>query len=421
MKKPNVIVVGGGLIGTSTAYELTSRGYRTTLIEARQSVALEASYANGGMLTPSMSDPWNAPGIHRLVIPALINPKASIRLRPSALPKLFTWGVKFLAGARAKNYQEANYANFQLANYSLQCISNLRQTVDLQYDLGLRGTMKVFRSEQAMAGPLVLARGLASFGLRFDALDRDQVLEEEPALHDIRDKIFGGLRFPGDEFGDAHKFTVALSAAFHGMGGVMHASSHVSEVRVRRGAVTGVIADGHEINADAVVVAAGHATVPLVRKLGIKLPIAPAKGYTITFEAGGLDCLPRLPIIDDALHAAIVPLGTRLRVAGTAEFAGVDTRIRPERIDNLMKLLAAIYPKVAARLNVREGLPWAGLRPMSADGRPFIGGTDIGGLYINAGHGHLGWTLASGSGRLVADLLAGKPTQIDAAPYRIGR
>lgn len=421
MSKRNVIVIGGGLIGVSTAYELAQRGYLTTLIEAREGVARETSYANGGLLTPSMSDPWNAPGIHRQVIPSLIDPTAPMRLRLSAFPALISWGMKFLAGSQRAKYTAATRANYFLARYSLECTSKLRETLGLKYDEGLRGTLKVFREAKAMAGPLALARELAPLGLQFATLDRDAVIEAEPALHDVRDQIAGALRFPNDESGDAHKFSAEISAALGRAGGAVKSVTRVSEIRVHRGSVTGVVANEQEIAADAVVVAAGHGTAAMVQKMGIKLPIAPAKGYTVTFEASGIDALPRVPVIDDALHAAITPLGTRLRVAGTVEFAGADTRIRPERIDNLMKLLAAVYPKIAAQLDLTRGIPWAGLRPMSADGRPFIGGTRVKGLYINAGHGHLGWTLASGSARLLADVIAGTPPQIDPEPYRVMR
>lgn len=421
MSRRNVIVIGGGLIGVSTAYELARRGYSTTLLEAREGVALETSYANGGLLTPSMSDPWNAPGIHRQVIPSLIDPTAPMRLRPSALPALISWGMKFLAGSQRAKYMTATRANYSLAKYSLQCTSNLRTALGLQYDEGLRGTLKVFRDTNAMAGPLALAKELESLGLRFVVLDRDAVIDAEPALHDIREQIAGALQFPNDESGDAHKFSAEISTAFVRAGGAVKSVTRVSEIRARRGSVTSVVANDEEIAAETVVVAAGHATAPMVQQLGIKLPIAPAKGYTITFDASGIDSRPLVPVIDDALHAAITPLGTRLRVAGTVEFAGADTRIRPERIDNLMKLLAAVYPRVAAQLDVTRGRAWAGLRPMSADGRPFIGGTRVKGLYINAGHGHLGWTLASGSARLLTDLIAGERPQIDPEPYRITR
>ncbi len=421
MSARSVIVIGGGIIGVSSAYALASRGFRTTLLEGREDVALETSFANGSLLTPSMSDPWNAPGVHRHLMASLFDSTAAMRLRPSALPGLLCWGTRFLGTSNRARHREATRANLALARYSVRLTGQLRDSLGLEFDSAACGTLRVFRDEKAMDAPLALARQLATYGLRFESLKRDAVIEAEPALRDIRDRIACALRFPDDESGDARQFTVELTNAFQRAGGIVRTGVHVAEIRGDRNGVAGVVVEGQVIDAKVVVVAAGIGTNSLVRGLGVRVAVAPAKGYTITFDASGLEGLPLVPIVDDALHAAIVPLGTRLRIAGTVEFAGMDPSVRPERVRNLTKLLADVYPRVAAQLDLSKGQPWAGLRPMSADGLPFVGGTSVKGLFINAGHGHLGWTLASGSANLLADLVTGEPPQIDPAPYCIRR
>jgi D-amino-acid dehydrogenase len=271
-----------------------------------------------------------------------------------------------------------------------------------------------------MERPLRLARMLEPLGLKSQILSAAQALDIEPALAEISDRIVGAIRFPDDRSGDAYRFCQQLAQAFLRCGGTAHFNAEVSGIVQAAGAVAGVRLGEQLLAADSVVIAAGNATFALARELDVSLPIRPAKGYTLTFDMSQVEGGPRIPIIDETLHAAVAPLGRHLRIAGTAEFAGQDLRIRPERVDNLRALLGAIFPRIARQLT-DGGTPWTGLRPMSADGTPFIGPTWMKGLHVNAGHGHLGWTLAAGSAGLLADLMQGRTPQIDPFPYRIGR
>jgi D-amino-acid dehydrogenase len=416
----DAIVVGAGLMGVATAHALLARGYRTTLVEAREGVALETSHANGAMLVASMPDPWNAPGVHRHLATSLFDPHSPMKLRLAAVPSLTTWGIRFLRNSTAARHAAATRANYALARYSVAQTRELRERLGLRYDASTAGTMKIFREAGAMEGPLALARMLAPLGLEFAVLDADGAVAAEPALADVHGQIAGALRFPGDEAGDAFTFCESLAAQFERGGGVVRRSTRVRGLTADRAGVTGVALERETLSAPLVVVAAGNGTERLVRSVGLRLPIRPAKGYTLTFDQAPAGS-PRLPVVDDALHAAVVPLGSRLRIAGTAEFAGNDLSIRRERIENLVNLLRAMYPGIAARLDLAAGRPWTGLRPMSADGLPFIGATRIRGLYVNAGHGHLGWTLAVGSARLLADALDGRAPEIDPTPYAASR
>jgi D-amino-acid dehydrogenase len=413
-----VVVVGGGLAGIATSYELVRRNYRTILVETRAGVALETSFANGGLLTPSMADPWNAPGLHRHLIASLFGPNSAMKVRLSALPSLLSWGLQFIRNSTPARHEAATIASFLLSKYSVEQTQLLRTRLALQYDAGARGSLKVFDTRAAMDAPLALAAKLSRLGLRFRALEADGTVALEPALAEIRGKIAGAIHFPDDESGDAHQFCERLMTYFLEEGGIDRTGSCVTGIAVERGGVCGVHIAGRIEPADIVIVAAGNSSVKLLRGVGLSLAIRPVKGYTLTFDVSHVEGTPSIPIIADALHAAVVPIGSRLRIAGTAEFTGDDLRIRPDRIANLIELLARMLPRVARQLSQATPHPWAALRPMSADGLPFIGPTQIRGLHLNTGHGHLGWTLAVGSASVLADLIENKPPDIDPWPYR---
>ena len=421
MSQPEIIVVGGGIIGVTTAYEFARRGLKTTLLEANENVGLETTHANGGLLTASMSDPWNAPGVHRALLASVLHPHAAIKLRLAALPSLAGWGLQFLKHSSPASYMHATRASFVLAKYSVERTRELRKTLSLQYDATTRGTLKIFRDHAAMKGPAALAENLRDLGLKVQALDARGAAAVEPALDPIRCSLAGALLFPDDESGDAFVFCQALRTAFERTGGITRIKQPVLGLLTQGERIKGIRTRSGELKADCVVMAAGNATGLLVRELRIPVAVRPAKGYTLTFDVSGLRDCPAIPVIDDAMHAAITPLGARLRVAGTAEFAGTDRTLRRERIENLLNLLSGLYPRVRAQLDPQSGRAWTGFRPMSADGLPFIGPTRITGLYLNTGHGHLGWTLANGSASLLADLVSGERPAIDPAPYHAMR
>jgi D-amino-acid dehydrogenase len=416
----SAIVIGGGVIGVSSGLELVRRGYAVTIVDAREGAGLETSFANGGLLTASMPDPWNAPGVHKHLFASLFDPSSAMKLRPHVIPGLAFWGLRFLGNASKDRHFAATVANYRLAKVSLDATRALREELGLRYDASDGGTMKVFRDAGALEQSRRFTAQLVPEGLRFETLDRDGAIAAEPQLAAIRDKLVGALKFPDDASGDAYLFTKASADAFVAAGGQFRTGARVERILVENGRATGVAVGGETLGADLIVLAAGNRTPALARPLGISVPIAPAKGYSLTFQPPAA-VRPSIPIIDDAMHAGVTPLGDRLRVAGTAEFTGFDTRIDPARVDNLAHLLGEIYPRAAETLDRSTATAWTALRPMSADGRPFIGATKVDGLWINGGHGHLGWTCAVGSARLLADLLEGRPTAIDPTPYRVQR
>ena len=421
MSAQRTIIVGGGLAGVTTAYELARRGEGVLLIEAADEVAKGASFANGGMLTPSMSDPWNSPGAFSALAASLFDPYAAMKLRLHALPGLLGWGWRFLRNSTPARHAAATFSAYTLARRSTELTKEWTEHLSIACDFSPSGALKVFASEAAAEGPISMAKRLGARGLRYEVLSRDQIVEKEPELHTARQNFSCGIYYPDDACGDARAFTLALAKCAQSLGAELRAGVRAERIVCRDGRVAGVATDQGHIDGSRVVLAAGVLSPSLSRLLGVPLAIKPAKGYSLTIDASGWNARPRMPVVDDAMHAAVTPLGSRLRFVGTAEFAGLDDRIDPVRTENLVRLFARLYPHLAENLDRSTAVPWAGLRPMSADGLPYIGAAGPEGVWINAGHGHLGWTMAAGSAELIADLMLGSEPAIDPTPYAAGR
>lgn len=416
-----VVIVGAGLAGVTSAYFLARAGADVTVLDQEGDVAGGASYANGGMLTPSMADPWNTPGIHWQILKSLMGRPSPILLRPRAVPSALRWGLAFLRHSTARRYEASLQRNLSLATYSLRVLRQLRDETGIAYDARTNGTIKLFRSAPAFERCQLTISHLRRLGVELQPLSKDAVLRLEPGLADIAPVIAGGIYCPGDESGDARLFCQGLARRASELG-VKFAMGHRVTGFRREGAGIRVVETVHGgFAADAVVVAAGSWSGSLLARLGVRLPVQPVKGYSITLDRGDWPGSLTRPIVDDALHAAVTPLGNALRVAGTAEIAGFDRRLRPDRIENLLSLLQAILPSFRPYIRRASARPWAGLRPVTPDGVPMIGPTGIPNLYVNTGHGHLGWTLAAGSAELLADLVLGRAPRLEPAPYRAMR
>ena len=429
------LIVGGGIIGVSTAMALLKRGHSVSLFEARAGLWLETSFANGGMLTAGMCEPWNAPGVWKDLLKSFVDPKSPMKLHPGAIPGLAFWGLRFLAQSSIGRFTANTKASYALCRYSVeqtnQWVDEFGLDCDYRYETDASlpaGSLKIFPSRQAADFSLQLVEMLQPQGLRHEMLDREGVLAKEPALAGIARQIECGLYFPDDSAGDAHRFTGMLAASAKKLGLELHLDSEVKSLIVEQGKVRGVEVDhvGHKqaYRADAVILAAAKHSPALARQCGVKLPIKPAKGYSLTLDASHVDSdlVPKIAVINQAMHAAVNPLGQNVRVAGTAEFVRKPEDIlSPERVENLMDLLTLTYPELAEQLDPEQGVAWCGFRPMSVDGKPFIGASSVSGLYVNSGHGYLGWTQAVGSAELLADQIDGKTTAIDTRPYAVGR
>ncbi|MGB5211828.1 MAG: FAD-dependent oxidoreductase [Gammaproteobacteria bacterium] len=442
----HVIIVGAGLAGTATAWYLRQGGATVTVIERGDAAAMETSFANAGMLTPSMADPWNAPGTWRKLLRWIGREDAPMLLRPHALPSLIGWGLQFLWHSRTGSFHRNTVKNVRLALYSLAQLQQLREQTGIEYDAASTGTLRACRDQASLDRAAALAAFLAEHGVAHRVLDRAGLVGVEPALAPIAGDLVGGIHYSRDESGDAHMFTrnLAQRAAEAGVRFVYR--SEFTGVRMRGGQLSGVEyrcaerrLDGDTdpvlransgvepehgetiLDGDAVVLAAGSFTPVLARRLGLSVPVRPVKGYSITAPVGDWASPPRIPVSDDHLHAAVTPLGDRIRVAGTAEFTGYDDTLSPSRVANLNHLLHALYPDYATRLQPSSVTPWCGFRPVSADGVPILGSTPLQGLYMNTGQGPLGWTMAAGCGRLLADVVLGQKPALDMNDYALAR
>ncbi len=418
----HVLIVGAGLMGTTTAWYLGRHGVEVTVVDRAEAAAMETSFANAGMLTPSMADPWNAPGTLSRLIRWLGREDAPMLLRPHAIPSLAGWGLKFLVNARESTFRRNTLKNVTLANYSLDLLRDLGTELELSYDHTAGGTLRACRDQASLDHAASLAEFLAPRGVEFRVLDRQGVVATEPALGPVSGKIIGGVHYPGDESGDAHMLCRSLSRVARQQGVRFRFGTVVTGLRLEAGRIAAVETGAGPIEADVFVLAAGSFTPLLGRPLGLKIPVRPVKGYSITAPRGDWPEGPRIPVADDHLHAAVTPLGGRIRVAGTAEFTGYDDTVTPSRIANLMGLLERIYPEYAARMDRNAIEPWCGFRPVCVDGVPILGETPVAdNLYLNTGQGHLGWTMAAGSGKAVADLICGQVPAIPIIDYRIDR
>ncbi len=416
----HVLIVGAGLLGLTTAYFLRQAGARVTVVERQAGAGRETSFANGAMLHASQANPWNAPGVLRAALTMMGREDSALLVRPRALPGLWRWGLAFVRHSQPKRYLRNFEKNAHLARYSLAQMADLRIALAGNYDQQQRGTIKLFRTVTEVAAAAQLCGQLSAWGIRYEVIDATGAIQLEPALAPLQAQLAGGLFFPDDESGDAFKFCELLAQHLQRNGVELLFDTLVERLDKGLSRKPNVHTTRGDFTVDAVVLAAGSYTPLLARMVGLEVPVAPVKGYSITLARNGWPG-PQIPVIDDHLHAAVCPLGARLRVAGTAEFAGYDQALTPSRIANLFDLVLKLYPGFAPFLDRDTATQWTGLRPMSSDGVGIMGSTAVPGIFLNTGHGPLGWTMAAGAGRVVADEITGQQSELEAGAYRLSR
>ncbi len=413
-----IVVLGAGVIGVTSAWYLRRQGHEVTVIDRRPGPALETSFANAGEVSPGYSAPWAAPGVPLKALRWMMQRHAPLILRPRPDWATLSWLARMLANCTPAAYAVNKARMVRLAEYSRDRLQALREETGIAYDERTRGTLQVFRKpEQVEAAGKDIAV-LREGGVAFDLLDAEGCVRAEPGLAPSRRLIAGGLRLPGDETGDCHKFTVALARMAESEGVAFGYGVGVRGLIAERGRVVGAGTDAGPLRADAVVVALGSHSPALLRPLGLRLPVCPVKGYSLTLPIRDEGRAPLSTVMDETYKVAITRLGDRIRVGGLAEIAGFDLSLRASRKATLLQSVEGLFGGAgdAARATF-----WCGLRPMTPDGTPVVGRTPVPGLWLNTGHGTLGWTMAAGSGRLLADLMSGARPAIDAADLGIAR
>lgn len=410
-----VAVIGGGVIGTTTAYYLAEAGCEVTLLEREQTLAAEGSHSNGGMLHASHTEPWNTPDAISQMVRWIGREDSPLLLRPSQIPNLIGWGLGFLRYSRPKHHERNTRNNTRLAVYSQHSMAELRNATGIEYDDARRGIVKLFRSKKDLQHAVHSSALIESLGVRFEVLDANGMIELEPVLADIHDELAGGVFYPDDESGDPCLFTRRLGEIAADKGVKLRLGERVTRIDGDHKGIRKIQTDRGELTADRYVLATGVDAPHMVRHLGVRLPIRPVKGYSATLPAEGHPGVPDVPIIDETSKVVLTRLGDRLRVAGTAEFAGLDRTIRPNRVNSVIRQSLATLPRYAKTVDIADAEPWACLRPMTMDGPPILGKSPVPNLFLNVGPGHLGWTFSAGAARVVADVVTDTTPDIDMA------
>ncbi len=416
-----VIVLGAGVVGVTTAYYLARAGAEVVVIDRQEGPALETSYANAGELSYGMTSPWAAPGIPMKAVKWLFMKRRPLFIWPLISPTMWWWGAQMLANCNSRSYAINKTRMVRVSNYSRDCLPELIAETGIEYDGRAQGTLQLFRTQKMLDGSAADQAILAEFDSPFELLDPAGCIAVEPALAAVREKFVGGLRLMADRTGDCRMFTVALAERCAEMGVEFRFGQHVRRLEVEGGRVVGVDVEYlGRTTADAYVCALGSYATGLLRQVGVRIPVYPVKGYSVTLPVTDDAMAPQSTIMDETHKVAITRLGERIRVAGTAEIAGYSNRLGPHATDTVRYVIGDLFPG-GGDLSRAEG--WTGLRPMTPDGTPVLGATAIDNLFLNTGHGTLGWTMAVGSGRAVADVVMGRKPEIDfdgltAARYR---
>ncbi|MDH5530844.1 MAG: D-amino acid dehydrogenase [Paracoccaceae bacterium] len=405
-----VVVMGAGVIGVTTAYYLARQGAEVIVLDRQAGPGLETSYANAGELSYGMTSPWAAPGIPLKALKWLFMKRRPLFIWPLISPTMWKWGAQMVMNCNEESYARNKSRMVRVSNYSRDCMPDLISETGIEYDGREQGTLQLFRTEKQLKGSKADQAILAEFDSPFEVLDRDGCIAVEPALAEVKKKFVGGLRLTADRTGDCRLFTIALADKAAELGVEFQYGQSIRRIAVEDGKVVGVDTEmAGRITGDAYVCAMGSFAPMILRPIGIKLPVYPVKGYSVTLPVTDDAMAPQSTIMDETHKVAITRLGDRIRVAGTAEIAGYSGRLGPHATDTVRYVIGDLFPK-GGDISKSEG--WTGLRPMTPDGTPVMGGTKYDNLYLNTGHGTLGWTMACGSGRAVADLVCGKEPEI---------
>ncbi|MBN7776782.1 D-amino acid dehydrogenase [Nitratireductor aquimarinus] len=404
-----VVVLGAGVVGVTSAYYLAQQGHDVTVIDRQEGPALETSFANAGEISPGYSSPWAGPGMPFKAIKWLMMKNGPLAIRPRLDPVMWSWLFKMLLNCTSARYALNKSRMVPIAEYSRDCLRALRAETGITYDERSQGLLQLFRKQEQLDGIGSDIEILKQFGVPFEVLDRNGCAAAEPALGAVKEKYVGGLRLPGDETGDCQVFTTRLSELAASSVDFRYGVSIKN--LVRDGArVTGVETDQGRFEADAVLVCLGSYSPALLRPLGLHIPVYPVKGYSLTARITNEAGAPVSTVMDETYKIAITRLGDRIRVGGTAEISGFDLSVPESRRRPLEFSAGDLFGNGA---NFSDATFWSGLRPMTPDSPPIIGATRLDGLYLNTGHGTLGWTMSCGSGRVIADIISGHKPEID--------
>ncbi|MGY8524865.1 D-amino acid dehydrogenase [Paracidovorax citrulli] len=412
-----VLVLGSGVIGVTSAWYLAKAGHEVTVIDREAGPALGTSFANAGQISPGYASPWAAPGVPLKAIKWMFQQHAPLSIRPDGTLFQLQWMWQMLRNCNAASYAVNKERMVRLAEYSRDCIRALRTETGIAYQGRQQGTLQVFRTAQQLEAASRDIAVLQDAGVPYELLSRDELARAEPALAAVHDKLAGGLRLPNDETGDCQLFTDKLAAMAQGLGVRFEYGRSIDSLITRGNAVVGAMVGGEPLTADLVVVALGSWSTQFVKAF-VDIPVYPLKGFSITVPMTDASRSPVSTVLDETYKVAITRFDDRIRVGGMAQIVGFDRSLDPAKRRTLEHVVTDLFPGAG---DVAKASFWTGLRPMTPDGTPIVGPTPVKGLWLNTGHGTLGWTMACGSGKLLSDLVSGASPAIRADDLSVAR
>lgn len=413
-----VLILGSGVIGTTVAYYLAREGHEVEVVDRQPGPGLETSYANAGEVSPGYSAPWAGPGVPLKAIQWMMMHHSPLVIKPMLDPAMWRWGMSMLRNCTEARYRVNKGRMVRLAEYSRDCLKALRAEIGIQYDDREQGTLQLFRTQKQLDGTAKDIEILKEYNVPYQLLDRTGYLKYEPALAEVQDKFVGALRLPGDETGDCFKFTNTLAERAKALGVKFRFGVDIQSIERSGKRITGVRTAEGVLTADRYVLALGSYSTQMLAPLGIHIPVYPVKGFSITLPITDAAKAPESTIMDETHKVAVTRLGDRIRVGGTAQLSGFDLSLDEGRRRTLEFVVSDLFPKGG---DVSQAEFWTGLRPMTPDGTPILGETPIDNLLLSTGHGTLGWTMAAGTGRVMADLISGKQPEISMEGLTVAR
>ena len=414
-----VLILGGGVAGVSTAWYLAKSGHEVTVVERSNSVADETSFANAGMLSYGYTNPWAAPGVPLQAMKWMMQDLAPILVSSSSFNvRTANWMMQMLGQCTEEAYNLNKRRMLSISEYSRTCLDDLTKELPLDFDHRTKGTIELFRDQEKMSSIEPDLASLRDCGVEHEVISHAECIQHEPALANVSEKFIGGLRFPQDGTGDCNKFTIDLAEHCRAAGVQFMLDTEIHSFEASSGKITAVYTSAGVLIADAYVVCLGSYSPLLVNPLGFKLPIYPIKGYSLTLPLLDESKAPQSTVMDEAFKVAVTRFDDRIRVGGTAEIAHFDLSLKEKRRKPAEFVVNDLFPGAG---DLNNATFWCGLRPMTPDSAPIIGKTPISNLYMNTGHGTLGWTMSQGSARLVADLINNKTPDIESEGLSVFR
>jgi D-amino-acid dehydrogenase len=406
----HVIVLGSGVIGLTSAYYLAKQGAKVTVIDRQSGAAQETSFGNAGQISPGYSTPWAAPGIPIKAIKWLFEAHAPLAIKLDGSLWQLNWMLQMLKNCQADRYAINKERMVRVAEYSRDCLRALREDTGIAYENRSQGTLQIFRKPSQLEAVYQDIEVLKETGVAFKLIENGKDLSHiEPALSHVSEQLVGGLHLPNDETGDCFLFSQALADKAKSMGVTFLYNQSIEQLLVEGGTVTGVMVNGQRLTADRYVLALGSYSRELVKPLKLDLPVYPVKGYSLTVPIVDSNFAPQSTVLDETYKIALTRFDQRIRVGGMAELSGFDLSLNPKRRATLEMVTNNLFPGG----DLPQASFWTGLRPMTPDSTPIIGATRYPNLFLNTGHGTLGWTMACGSGKLISDLVLNQTPDIN--------